>query len=61
MGALSDTAALGDHGTSVPAALVTRVSMAPTSWRVREGGGATALMSWCYAAGKCIVAAEETP
>ena len=24
--------------------------MVPTSWRVREGGGAMALMPWCYAA-----------
>ena len=23
--------------------------MVPTSWRVREGGGAMALMRWCYA------------
>ena len=24
--------------------------MVPTSWRVREGGGALALIPWCYAA-----------
>ena len=24
--------------------------MVPTSWRVREGGGAMVLMPWCYAA-----------
>ena len=29
--------------------------MVPTSWRVREGGGAMALMPWYYAAGKALV------
>ena len=29
--------------------------MVPTSWRVREGGGAMALMLWCYAAGGGLV------
>ena len=29
--------------------------MVPTSWRVREGGGAMALMPWCYAAGSALV------
>ena len=29
--------------------------MVPTSWRVREGGGATALMPWCYAARNRLV------
>ena len=29
--------------------------MMPTSWRVREGGGAMALMPWCYAARNGLV------
>ena len=29
--------------------------MVPTSWRVREGGGAVALMPWCYAARNGLV------
>ena len=29
--------------------------MVPTSWRVREGGGAMALMPRCYAAGSALV------
>ena len=29
--------------------------MVPTSWRVREGGGAMALMPWCYAAPNALV------
>ena len=29
--------------------------MVPTSWRVHEGGGAMALMPWCYAATNGLV------
>ena len=29
--------------------------MVATSWRVREGGGAMALMPWCYAAPNALV------
>ena len=29
--------------------------MVPTSWCVREGGGAMALMPWCYAARNGLV------
>ena len=29
--------------------------MVPTSWRVREGSGAMALMPWCYAASNGLV------
>ena len=29
--------------------------MVPTSWRVQEGGGAMALMPWCYAARTALV------
>ena len=32
-----------------------RGSMVPTSWRVREGGGAMALMPRCYAAASGLV------
>ncbi len=52
--ALSDTAALGDRGTSVLerscSARDESRTMVPTSWSVREGGGAMALMPRCYAA-----------
>ena len=48
MGALSDTAALGDRGTSV---LQRSCSASDEGrWRVREGGGAMAMMPWYYAA-----------
>ena len=30
-------------------------ALLPTSWRVREGGGATALMPWYYAARNGLV------
>ena len=29
--------------------------MVPTSWRLREGGGAMAPMPWCYAASNALV------
>ena len=53
MGALSDTAALGDRGMSV----LQRSCSARDEgrWRVREGGGAMALMPWCDAARTALV------
>ena len=57
MGALCDTTALGDRGTSV----LERCCSARDEGRwclpagVREGGGAMALMPWCYAARNGLV------